>query len=1552
MSVYPSLFDRFIVMGPDGSTVRGADLPMRPKFSWDLKSAPWTDGKGSQEQYAEAVSLWKLYHDTLPDNTSGKIPKKLQGIVLKSQLYGRARDLARSVPQEMLVSDDGSQAIVDAVHKRDGLSVVNDIYSLFNGLVSTRRHDNESFENYESRFAAKLSKFNSFADSTRLCDALSAFLLLSNASVDNAQKVSILAACNSSTKVKQEASASTDQTVLPSGATPKTNDDFIKGVFYEDIAGLLRQCKSKQPARSVGISGNSVSTRPKLTPEQLAKKKLNSRCRKCQKWGHWDSDHLENGKLKPNTPSRETKEDNAGKGAVTFNMVNVSKCPSGSSGTNFSLETGPLLDDGAPYSGIGEQEFHILRSKLQTNFNGTFDELPIEIAHRPYWQYGNGNHASKSKRIIGSILIDVTSDQGNIVRIRHLVIEGSSQWVVGRNITKHCNIQRIAGNLLELPTKDESGIQMTISLVDHDLHCYLPLSAFGIASHSAQAYCAVVSFAAKASDRPWSEIKAIVDKVHKHVCGHASLRDMQILLERNDMWSTEVKAYLHQTVEVCHQCKVTDEPKDMRKVSLRDLSSSFNDRVCLDHVFLDDYVVLHFMDSSTRLSQGAIVTTKTVREAIDHFEMIWVSQYGYPESLLADQAFITDEFKRYADSVGMNLLPVPSRRHNKNVLESKHRVLRDIFNRIKECNSTSDSTDQMVVQQVMRIANNLYGNDVVSSYELAKGYTLPLVEDRVMLQVPPDLIEAHNVLKAKRKLNLILKSKAVKLPPISVGDLVDVYVKLSHQKRGKWIGPKKVLSCNVDAHSITYPGKRGKISTAALEDVRVAIENGSLAKQLQVANDELSALVDENVDEAMDDVSNEVFPTTQTHSTNDNEFVMVSDDDINNSDVECSDGTPDNDVNDKNAEGTVDTTTDDVNRNEIQSAQLMENVPLDVGNRVKVFWPDDNEFYEGTVARYNSRTGTHTIHYDDGDSEILNMKNEQYQVVLKDSQNDEHQHGSTTSANNVEITPACELSSESETVVKQYLDYFGFKEFTLSQAQGLPRFVLHNSYVAQEKSYLDHAKKIHVSKLPKSANIISSHTLYKVKSNDNGQLYIKARIVPHGNRDRMKSVLKTDSNSCSPIGLRLVCSIATLFSWPISKVDFNSAFLQSGASTRDVYVRPPKESDSRVKFYWLLLTASYGLVNANSKWQTASDDCLYEYGLQQLPEVPQLFFSRSGGELSIVAAKVVDDILIAAPISRAKNLISHICSQFKLGTIVYGPACFEFYGLKIDQDTDMFVTVSSDKKLDDLTEICIDRTRRKQSHQRINEIEQSHYNSINGKLCWSGVISSPFCAFAASYLQQKSPTATVQDLVLQNTLIRKVKDLGTMTKYVRPSQKGTFDLNVVCFADASKVEDKGQLGMVTGLMVGDFTTGAVFHALTWFSKRAKRPVKSTASAEVLATGAAADEGILLKHACFKIFGVNVGLHVILDTMDLYDTISTKRLPTDKAIKGDVASLRYDFEIRAIDKMIWIPGKFNLSDPLTKRDSPLEKSLQLTLHTGLISVDLSKCLVNNSKKPIG
>lgn len=95
---------------------------------------------------------------------------------------------------------------------------------------------------------------------------------------------------------------------------------------------------------------------------------------------------------------------------------------------------GLLGDDGAPYSGMGIVELESLLQKILPAWNGDLDPLPKSIADRPYWQYGNGNHASQRRKILGSFVLTILSDNGNPVQISHLIIEGSSSWVIGRNV--------------------------------------------------------------------------------------------------------------------------------------------------------------------------------------------------------------------------------------------------------------------------------------------------------------------------------------------------------------------------------------------------------------------------------------------------------------------------------------------------------------------------------------------------------------------------------------------------------------------------------------------------------------------------------------------------------------------------------------------------------------------------------------------------------------------------------------------------------------------------------------------------------------------------------------------------------------------------------------------------------------------------------------------------------------------------------------------------------------------------------------------------------------
>jgi len=109
-----------------------------------------------------------------------------------------------------------------------------------------------------------------------------------------------------------------------------------------------------------------------------------------------------------------------------------------------------------------------------------------------------------------------------MLNIRHLVIDGSFLWIIGQNVTKLCNIQHICGQFLNFP--DGSKMQ----LLEKDMHSYIDHKLFTCnkedpnSEHKSAIFCATANLPSDASSRPWKEIKKIIDKVHRHVCGHSS----------------------------------------------------------------------------------------------------------------------------------------------------------------------------------------------------------------------------------------------------------------------------------------------------------------------------------------------------------------------------------------------------------------------------------------------------------------------------------------------------------------------------------------------------------------------------------------------------------------------------------------------------------------------------------------------------------------------------------------------------------------------------------------------------------------------------------------------------------------------------------------------------------------------------------------------------------------------------------------------------------------------------------------------------------------------
>lgn len=300
--------------------------------------------------------------------------------------------------------------------------------------------------------------------------------------------------------------------------------------------------------------------------------------------------------------------------------------------------------------------------------------------------------------------------------------------------------------------------------------------------------------------------------------------------------------------------------------------------------------------------------------------------------------------------------------------------------------------------------------------------------------------------------------------------------------------------------------------------------------------------------------------------------------------------------------------------------------------------------------------------------------------------------------------------------LERMFNFFANKPFLRFQAQGFETFMITSAYKQEEESFLKTVKLVSIEDVPENANFIRSHTLYKIKVNDDSTMKLKARIAPRGNGDAMREELTTDCSNCSPAGIRILESIAALFGWTIIRVDAKTAFLHIGKAQREVYVIPPIESEMRSTHLWLLLAAAYGLVNSNAKWQAKSDGRIYEIGLKQCQNIRQLFYMHEKGKLVLIAAKIVDDINVAGTEYHTSWFIKMFTESFKLGTAVEGPGAMRFFGINIEQDEDYTIKKNAEDKLNGLKEYFMARTRRKQFGYSLNAIERNHFASINSPL--------------------------------------------------------------------------------------------------------------------------------------------------------------------------------------------------------------------------------------------
>ena len=382
-------------------------------------------------------------------------------------------------------------------------------------------------------------------------------MMLSNSAIDDNQCVSVMAA-----------SAPSD----PALNSQSSNDLFLGAITDQSVASIVKQCdKSNQPgqaapsnsmltasfANTVGSSGsrgrnNGGKGRP--TKEEYEDLMMKYPCNRCGKYGHWKKNHNPDGSLPPHVKSVDSNSNSNVSNASTTNKTTMSlnmATFAGSSASTVEYEkTGPLVDDGAPYRAIGLVELKLLQNQPDIPQTMKLEPVPDTLEGHSHWQYGTGEHASPTRRILGSEVSTVKSDSGRSVEIRHLILQGSSHWVIGRNVIRKENIEHLDRNAIAFMADGEIYY---ISLIDSGFLSYILLDRF---TESGESNCVIQCVNGNTlKDKTWKEVTAILDKVHKHVCGHANYTDFQILFERNDLWNDAVVSYISQFIEKTFLCR-------------------------------------------------------------------------------------------------------------------------------------------------------------------------------------------------------------------------------------------------------------------------------------------------------------------------------------------------------------------------------------------------------------------------------------------------------------------------------------------------------------------------------------------------------------------------------------------------------------------------------------------------------------------------------------------------------------------------------------------------------------------------------------------------------------------------------------------------------------------------------------------------------------------------------------------------------------------------------------------------------------------------------------
>ena len=438
---------------------------------------------------------------------------------------------------------------------------------------------------------------------------------------------------------------------------------------------------------------------------------------------------------------------------------------------------------------------------------------------------------------------------------------------------------------------------------------------------------------------------------------------------------------------------------------------------------------------------------------------------------------------------------------------------------------------------------------------------------------------------------------------------------------------------------------------------------------------------------------------------------------------------------------------------------------------------------------------------------------------------------------------------------------------------------------------------------------------------------IRARLTARGYEEETN--VRSDSPTVQSTSMRFLLMLTAIKKWTICSTDIKSAFLQGQTLDREVYIKPPRESNSPNKL-WKLNKCLYGLNDASRKWFEEMERRFDELGFHKSCQDPALYIYKKKGKILGIVALHVDDFMHAGDDNFRKNIMPKLLKGLVVGSTEETE--FTYTGFTITQDS-KGITIDQDAYLDSITIPQLDAERQKDTKSPLTTEETTYLRMIMGKANWVIRATRPDLSFDMVHLSCKFNRGTVSDVLEASAVITKTQENRSFVRI--PDLEQEDDLEIWTFSDASKdtVDDKmGSVGAYI-IFIANKATGKAA-PIAWRAAKVKRACISAMEAEALTMQEALNASIGVQQLTKECFGYSIPIMGVIDNYSTYENVKTNKQVKNARLKKEIYTVKQMQKHRHVGKIMWLQGNQMIADCMTKKGKPGHELLE-ALQTGFV-----------------